>query len=162
MPCYSQNNHPATKLAEVNRVVTVVDSSTFGTDWMTWDSAGDRDNWTEEGDDCAGQRKVPELLAEQVEVKDTGTVVTYSIIRVPSDNIKFELPYTCVNVLLDGASVGFFHVLQNCALEDVRIGMRVKAKWVDDSELAPNVASIAYFEPLDEPDVPYEKLRENT
>ena len=65
-----QNNHPATKLANVNRVVTVVDSSTFGTDWMTWDSAGDRDNWTEEGDDCAGQRKVPELLAEQVEAAD--------------------------------------------------------------------------------------------
>ena len=66
----NQNNHPATKLANINRVVTVVDSSTFGTDWMTWDSAGDRDNWTEEGDDCAGQRKVPELLAEQVEAAD--------------------------------------------------------------------------------------------
>lgn len=65
-----QNNHPATKLASMNRVVTVVDSSTFGTDWMTWDSAGDRDKWTEEGDDCAGQRKVPELLAEQVEAAD--------------------------------------------------------------------------------------------
>ena len=65
-----QNDHPATKLANMNRVVTVVDSSTFGTDWMTWDNAGDRDSWTGEGDDCAGQRKVPELLAEQVEAAD--------------------------------------------------------------------------------------------
>jgi uncharacterized OB-fold protein len=106
--------------------------------------------------------RTSELAAEAVDVKDIGTVVTYSIIRVPSENIKVELPYACVNVLLDGASIGFFHVLQNCPLEDVRIGMRVRAKWVDDDKLAPNVGSIAYFEPIDEPDVPYAKLRENT
>ena len=37
---------------------------------MTWDVAGDRPSWTEEGDDCAAVRKVPELLAEQVEAAD--------------------------------------------------------------------------------------------
>ena len=62
--------HPATELADVKRVVTVIDSCTFGTNWMTWDSAGERDNWTEEGDDCSAERKVPELLAEQVEAAD--------------------------------------------------------------------------------------------
>lgn len=103
-----------------------------------------------------------ELAQESVEVSDKGTVVTYSVIRVPSENIKFELPYVCVNVLLDGASIGFFHVLQKCPLEDVRIGMRVQAKWVSDDKLAPSVSSIEYFEPIDEPDVPYEKIRGNT
>jgi uncharacterized OB-fold protein len=97
-----------------------------------------------------------------VEVSDKGTVVTYSVIRVASENIKFDLPYACVNVLLDGAAIGFFHVLQNCPLDRVRIGMRVRAKWVSDHELAPTVASIQYFEPIDEPDVPYEKIKENT
>jgi len=62
-------NHPATKEADLSRVVTVVDSHTFGTDWMTWDTAGKRD-WAEEGDACAGNRQVPELLAEQVEAAD--------------------------------------------------------------------------------------------
>ena len=62
--------HPATKLADLKRTVTLIDSCTFGTDWMTWDTAGDRDRWTEEGDDCAAVRKVPELLAEQVEAAD--------------------------------------------------------------------------------------------
>ena len=61
--------HPATLLADLSRVVTVVDSHTFGTDWMTWDTAGKRD-WAEEGDICAGSRQVPELLAEQVEAAD--------------------------------------------------------------------------------------------
>lgn len=106
--------------------------------------------------------RTSELAQESVEVSDKGTVITFSVIRVPSDNIKFALPYACINVLLDGASIGFFHVLQNCPLEDIRIGMRVQAKWVDDADLAPSVASIEYFEPIDEPDVPYEKIRDNT
>lgn len=62
--------HPATKLASLHRTVTVVDSSTFGTDWMTWDAAGDRDDWTEPADGHAAMRKIPELLAEQVEAAD--------------------------------------------------------------------------------------------
>lgn len=49
-------DHPATKLAKMDKVVTLVDSSTFGTDWMTWDSFG--------------EKMVPELLAEQVEAAD--------------------------------------------------------------------------------------------
>ena len=46
--------------------------------------------------------RTSELAQEMVEVSDTGTVVTYSVIRVPSENIKFELPYVCISVLLDG------------------------------------------------------------
>jgi len=62
--------HPATRLASLQRTVTLIDACTFGTDWMTWDTAGDRSSWTEDGDDCAAVRKVPELLAEQVEAAD--------------------------------------------------------------------------------------------
>jgi G3E family GTPase len=59
--------HPATQVSQVNRVVTLVDACTFGTDWMTWDTSGDRKNWVSEGDECSAARHVPELLAEQVE-----------------------------------------------------------------------------------------------
>ncbi len=106
--------------------------------------------------------RTSELAREMVEVSDKGTVVTFSVIRVPSQNISFELPYVCISVLLDGAGVPMFHVLQNCDLDDVRIGMRVQAKWVADAELAPDIGSIEYFEPLDEPDVPFEQLKEHT
>lgn len=104
--------------------------------------------------------RTAEPTSEIVEVAQVGTVVTYSIVRVPSENINFELPYVCINVLLDGSDIPFFHVLQNCELEDVRIGMRVGAKWVDDDKLEPSVASIEYFEPIDEPDVPFEQIKE--
>jgi G3E family GTPase len=62
--------HPATRKADVQQIVTLVDASTFGTDWMSWDQAGDRDNWVDPADECAASRKVPELLAEQVEAAD--------------------------------------------------------------------------------------------
>jgi len=63
--------HPACDRTALRQVVTVVDSSTFGTDWMTWDSAGDRAGWTEEGDECSAARRIPELLAEQIEGGNT-------------------------------------------------------------------------------------------
>ena len=106
--------------------------------------------------------RTSELAQEMVEVSDKGTVVTFSVIRVPSENIHFELPYVCISVLLDGAGVPMFHVLQNCELDEVRIGMRVKVKWLPDDQLAVDISSIEYFEPLDEPDVPIEQLREHT
>ncbi len=61
--------HPSTSIADLQRVVTVVDSHTFGSDWMSWDTAKKR-LWSEPGDKCAEARQVPELLAEQVEGAD--------------------------------------------------------------------------------------------
>lgn len=53
--------------ADVARVVTLVDSKTFGTDYLTWDVAGDRPGWTEPTAQCSGNSHVSELLVEQVE-----------------------------------------------------------------------------------------------
>lgn len=66
-------DHPVSKLIDLKstKVVTLVDSSTFGIDWMSWNSAGDRDNWVDPADECAASLKVTELLAEQVESADT-------------------------------------------------------------------------------------------
>ena len=65
-----RQGHPTTQYVELKRTVTLVDSSTFGTDWFTWDLAGDREDWIESGEDHSAVRKVPELLAEQVEAAD--------------------------------------------------------------------------------------------
>ena len=63
-------NHLATRLTDVSKVVTLVDACTFGSDFMTYDVAGQRKGWTENGDDCVGNRKVTELMVEQVEAAD--------------------------------------------------------------------------------------------
>jgi hypothetical protein len=97
---------------------------------------------------------------EEVELSDKGTVTTFAIVRVPSENLDVPLPFASTHVLLDGADVPMFSVVQECPLEQVRIGMRVQAVWVPREELAPTLQSIRWFRPIDEPDVPFEKLEE--
>lgn len=97
----------------------------------------------------------------EVEVSDRGTVVTFAVVRVPSENLDFELPYACISVLLDGAGIPFFHVVQECPLEDVHMGMRVRARWAPPERLGPTVKSIECFVPAGEPDAAYETYREH-
>ena len=98
---------------------------------------------------------------EEVQVADKGTVTTFCIVRVPSENLTFTPPYVCAAVLLDGADIPFMHVLQECALEDVRMGMRVQAVWVPKEQLGPTMSSIRYFKPIAEPDAAYDSFKEH-
>jgi G3E family GTPase len=55
------------KQADIARIVTLVDACTFGTDYLSWDMVGERSGWVDPGDECTANRKIAELLAEQVE-----------------------------------------------------------------------------------------------
>ncbi len=96
--------------------------------------------------------------SQWVDVADRGTVTTFCIVRVPSENIEQKLPYCAANILLDGSDLVFIALVQECEAADVRIGMRVEAVWRPRSEWAPTFENIRYFRPSDEPDVPIEKL----
>ncbi len=98
---------------------------------------------------------------EEVQVSNKGTVTTFCIVRVPSENLSFNPPYTCAAVLLDGADIPMLHVLQECALEDVRMGMRVEAVWVPKDQLGPTLSSIRYFKQIAEPDAEYDSFKEH-
>ncbi len=97
---------------------------------------------------------------EPVELSDRGTVVTYSIVRVPSPNIPLELPYISVQVLLDGSNTVLMHLLK-CKLDEVHMGMRVKAVWKPREEWTTSIGNILYFEPSGEPDAPYDSFKEH-
>jgi uncharacterized OB-fold protein len=97
---------------------------------------------------------------EVVELVDKGTLVTYSIVRVPSQNIPLELPYISANILIDGSDSILMHVL-DAKLEDVRMGMRVQAVWKPREEWTTSTTNIMYFRPLDEPDADYESYKEH-
>ena len=95
--------------------------------------------------------------AQAVAVGPCGTVTTFSIVRLPFEGQLLDPPYACAHVVMDGADVPLLHIIGECAVEHVRIGMRVEAVWA--AELAPTLASVRYFRPVDQPDVPDDAMR---
>ena len=91
-------------------------------------------------------------ISEPVELSDHGTVTSFCIVNVSFYGQAMELPYTSALIMLDGADLSLMHLLQEVAVEDVHIGMRVEAVWVDDDKIGPTLESIRYFRPNGEPD----------
>ena len=89
---------------------------------------------------------------EQVELPHVGTVTSFCVVNVQFYGSVMEIPYTSALILLDGSDLPIMHLIQECPVEDVHIGMRVEAVWVDDADLAPTLESIKYFRPNGEPD----------
>lgn len=96
---------------------------------------------------------------EEVEVSDRGTVTTFCVVNVPFYGQRIKIPYVSATILLDGADIGLMHLIQEVEAEEVHMGMRVEAVWVEPGELAPSLESIRYFRPTGEPDAAYETYR---
>lgn len=95
---------------------------------------------------------------EWVELSDHGTVTTFCIVRIPSDNIDLKLPYVAGQILLDGSDIPLFALIQECEADQVSIGMRVEAVWAPEEEWGPTLENIRHFRPTGEPDVPAAQL----
>lgn len=106
------------------------------------------------------QHGVP-IEGEPVELVDRGTIVTFSIVRIPADAVPLDVPFVTIQVLLDGADTILMHLLGNCPVEEVHMGMRVKALWKPKEQWEESVANILYFEPSGEPDAPYDSYKEH-
>jgi uncharacterized OB-fold protein len=96
--------------------------------------------------------------SEWVDVADRGTITTFCVVRVPSENIELKLPYSAANILLDGSDMPFIALLQECDPAEVRIGMRVEAVWRPREEWTTSFENIRHFRPTGEPDVPIAEL----
>lgn len=101
-----------------------------------------------------------EAFTETVEIKDTGTLVTFAVVNVNFANRVIDLPYVAAEVLFDGADTTTSVLLSGVAPEEARMGMRVKAHWVPQAEWDYTLANIDHVVPLDEPDTPYESFKE--
>jgi uncharacterized OB-fold protein len=91
---------------------------------------------------------------EEVEVSHRGTVATFCVVNIPFAGQAIKPPYVCATIVLDGADIGLFHLIQEVPADEVRMGMRVEAVWVEPEERGPSLESIRYFRPTGEPDVP--------
>ena len=97
----------------------------------------------------------PELGATtpiEVEVAQVGTVTSFCVVNLQFYGSVMEIPYTSALILLDGSDLSIMHLIQECPVEDVRIGMRVEAVWRDDADIEPTLESIKWFRPNGEPD----------
>lgn len=97
---------------------------------------------------------------EDVVLSNAGTVTTYCVVNVPFAGQSIEIPYICAQILLDGANISFMGLIQGIPTDQIRMGMRVEAVWVEPEELAPSLASIRYFRPNHEPDADYDTYKE--
>jgi uncharacterized protein len=93
---------------------------------------------------------------QAVELPDSGTVTTFSIVNVGYPGQKVTPPYVAAAVLLDGADIAFQHLILGCDPGEVHLGMRVRAVWRPRAEWDTTAETISHFGPAGEPDAPYE------
>ncbi len=96
---------------------------------------------------------------ERVELPDRGIMTTYCIVNVPFKGQKIKPPYIAGYVLLDGADIPFLHLILECDPADVRMGMRVEAKWKPREEWGYTLENVEYFRPTGEPDAAYDSFK---
>jgi uncharacterized OB-fold protein len=97
---------------------------------------------------------------EIVELPNTGTVTTYCVVNVPFAGQSIEIPYICAQILLDGANLSFMGLIQEIPIDQIRMGLRVEAVWVEPDELGPTMASVKYFRPNGETDAEFDSFKE--
>jgi hypothetical protein len=51
-------------------------------------------------------------------------------------------------------------LIQEIPTDQIRMGLRVEAVWVEPAELGPTMASVKYFRPNGEPDAAFETYKE--
>jgi uncharacterized OB-fold protein len=100
-------------------------------------------------------------MTEIVDIPDTGCVYTFCIVNIKFYDQAQEVPYVSAYILLDGSDLPIMHLIQECKVEDIRPGMRVKAVWRDESEWTESMENIKYFKPTGEPDAPIGEIMEN-
>jgi uncharacterized protein len=85
---------------------------------------------------------------EEVELPGTGTITAFCIVNIPFAGQAVECPYVSATIKLDGADIGFYHLIQEVPYDQIHIGMRVEAVWKDPSEWGPTTESIKHFRPI--------------
>jgi uncharacterized OB-fold protein len=98
---------------------------------------------------------------EEVPVADTGIVTTFCIVNIPFAGQAVRVPYVSASILLDGADIPLFHLVQEIDAHEVRMGMRVRAVWVPPDERGPSMNSIRHFKPTGERDAPFDSYKEH-
>ena len=83
-----------------------------------------------------------------VEVSNTGTVANFTVVRYDDKHLPRKAPFVLALIKLDGADTPFMHILDECTIEDVKIGMTVEAVFA--KETTNTILDIDHFKPAAE------------
>jgi len=84
-------------------------------------------------------------LDELVEVADEGIVTSWSWVAKPRRQQPLDHPFAYALVQLDGSATPFLHVVDVGSEADMRSGMRVRARWADETQ---GMMTDFVFEPI--------------
>lgn len=89
-------------------------------------------------------------MDEWVQLKDTGTVNTFSVCYITWDMKTVPEPLIPAVIEIEGASpgMGILHLLSEVDPKKVAIGMRVKAVWQPPENRQGAITDIKYFKPI--------------
>ena len=83
-----------------------------------------------------------------VEVSNTGTVTNFTVVRYNDKHLPRKAPFVLALIKLDGADTPFMHILEECKIEEVKIGMKVEAVFA--KETTNTILDIDHFKPAPE------------
>lgn len=93
-------------------------------------------------------------------LSDSGTVIGFTTVHLPIPGSKLVPPFTVANILLDGADQACSHLISECGINAVAIGMRVAAVWRSAEVWNNSLENIEYFKPTGEPLVDIDILQQ--
>ncbi len=85
-------------------------------------------------------------MDDWVELKDEGEVTNYTIVHYEESIQPVKAPLAYALIKLDGADTPFIHILGEVDLSKIKIGMRVKAVFAEESP--GNILDIKHFKPI--------------
>lgn len=91
------------------------------------------------------ERCFADLRNQWVEVKDTGTVTGFTVVRYAEPHQPVAPPYIQALIRLDGADTPLTHIVQGISPEEMKVGLRVKAVFADEPRQT--VLNIDHFAP---------------
>jgi uncharacterized protein len=100
-------------------------------------------------------------MREEVPLSDHGVVTTFCTVNIPFEGQTMKLPYVYASIVLDGADVPIFHLVDGIDAKDARMGLRVRADWRPPAERKPTMEAIRAFVPTGEPDAEFDSYKEH-
>jgi uncharacterized OB-fold protein len=92
------------------------------------------------------ERCLSKLDESWVECSNEGVITNYTVVNYNDKHLPRRAPYILALIKVDGADTPFPHIVEGIDAEDVKVGMKVKAVFAE--ETTNTIRDLDHFEPL--------------